>query len=72
MMLGAPISALQALFWNLLPVTIGNLFAGAVLTGMALYTTYPTEKIAAAELASEPGATQNERHPSFAAAAGLQ
>jgi formate/nitrite transporter len=72
MMLGAPISALQALFWNLLPVTTGNLFAGSVLTGMALYATYPTEKIAAAELASVPAAAQSERQASFAAAAGLQ
>ena len=72
MMLGAPVSALQALLWNLLPVTIGNLFAGAVMTGMALYATYPTEKIRVAELASVPGASQNEPQPSFAAAAGLQ
>jgi formate/nitrite transporter FocA (FNT family) len=72
MMLGAPISALQAFFWNLLPVTVGNLFAGAVLTGMALYVTYPTEKIAAAELISIPVAAQSERQAPFAATAGLQ
>src|SRR5260370_15258501 len=32
MMFGAPISAGQALFWNLLPVTLGNLVAGTFLT----------------------------------------
>jgi len=30
MMLGAPISVGQALLWNLLPVTIGNILAGAL------------------------------------------
>jgi formate/nitrite transporter len=43
MMLGSPISIGQWFFWNLLPVTIGNIVAGALLTGMALYATYPTE-----------------------------
>ena len=42
MMLGAPISTGQWLFWNLLPVTLGNLAGGMLLTGMALYATYPT------------------------------
>src|SRR5260370_16574840 len=41
MMLGAPISLAQALLWNLLPVTLGTLFPGALLTGIALYPTYP-------------------------------
>lgn len=71
MMLGAPISVSQALFWNLLPVTVGNLFAGSVLTGMALHATYPTEKTAAAEVIGIP-AEQSERQASFAAVAGLQ
>jgi formate/nitrite transporter len=57
MMLGAPVSVGGWLFWNLLPVTIGNLAAGALLTGIALYITYPTEPasaIAAAELPAAP------------------
>jgi len=43
MMLGAGISVGQWLFWNLLPVTLGNLVAGAFFTGVALYITYPRE-----------------------------
>lgn len=39
-LLGAPISVKQVLFWNLLPVTLGNIIAGALFTGMALYATY--------------------------------
>ena len=42
-MLGAGISVSQWLFWNLLPVTVGNLLAGAFFTGAALYITYPRE-----------------------------
>jgi formate transporter len=42
MILGAAISLSQFLLWNLLPVTLGNLLAGALLTGVALYTTYPS------------------------------
>jgi len=40
MMLGAAISVRQVLFWNLLPVTLGNIVAGALFTGMVLYATY--------------------------------
>jgi hypothetical protein len=39
---------------------------------MALYVTYPAEKIAAAELISIPVAAQSERQAPFAATAGLQ
>jgi len=71
MMLGAPISAGQWLFWNLLPVTIGNLVGGTVLTGMALYATYPTEAAPVASQAQVLPAEQNEQQTAFAAAAGL-
>jgi formate transporter len=46
MMFGAPISIGQWMFWNQLPVTIGNIIAGVVFTGMALYATYPTGSVA--------------------------
>jgi len=69
-MLGAPISLGQALLWNLLPVTLGNLFAGALLTGMALYATYPTETAAVSQVHAQAPA-QNEQQAAFAAAAGL-
>jgi formate/nitrite transporter len=71
MMLGAPISAGQWLFWNLFPVTIGNLVGGTVLTGMALYATYPTEAAPVASQAQVLPAEQNEQQTAFAAAAGL-
>jgi formate/nitrite transporter len=74
MMLGAPISVGQALLWNLLPVTLGNMVAGTLLTGMALYATYPTQAVPAAikteVLPAEP--QQNEQQAAFAAAGGLR
>jgi formate/nitrite transporter FocA (FNT family) len=73
MMLGAPISVGQALLWNLLPVTLGNMVAGTLLTGMSLYATYPTQPVvAAASKAEVLPAAQNEQQAAFAAAAGVQ
>src|SRR5437660_4081797 len=72
MILGSPISLGQALFWNLLPVTLGNLFAGTLLTGMALYVTYPTEKAPAVSQAVVQTPPQVEQQAAFAAAGGLQ
>ncbi len=72
MMLGAPISLAQALLWNLLPVTLGNLVAGTVLTGMALYATYPTAATPAVSQIQLLPAEQNEQQAAFAAPAGLQ
>jgi formate/nitrite transporter len=72
MMLGAPISISQALLWNLLPVTIGNLVSGTVLTGMTLYATYPAETAPAVRQIQELTAGQDEQQTSFAAAAGIR
>jgi formate/nitrite transporter len=69
MMLGAPVSVGQWIFWNLLPVTVGNLFAGTFLTGLALYATYPAP---AASLVSQaqPSATErSDQEAAFASAA---
>jgi formate transporter len=71
MILGAPISVAQALFWNLLPVTLGNLFAGTLLTGVALYVTYPTEKAPAVTQTVVQAPPQGEQQAAFAAAAPL-
>jgi formate transporter len=72
MMLGAPISTVQWLFWNLLPVTIGNMLAGACLTGMALYTTYPSEALPVVRQVQELATGQDEQETAFAAStAGL-
>ena len=72
MMLGAPISVGQALLWNLLPVTLGNMVAGTLLTGMALYATYPTQAVPTASMANVLPTEQNEQQAAFAAAAGVQ
>jgi formate/nitrite transporter len=73
MMLGAPISLSQALLWNLLPVTLGNFFAGTLLTGMALYATYPAviPPVASAADTDAQAPAQTEQPTTFAAAAGL-
>lgn len=39
MLLGAPVKMWQWWVWNQIPVTLGNLVSGAVLTGLALYVT---------------------------------
>lgn len=40
MMFGAPVSIKNWLFWNQLPVTLGNIISGSFFTGLALYATY--------------------------------
>ena len=71
MLFGAPISIRQALLWNLLPVTLGNLVAGALLTGLALYATYPSETAPVITQTLEL-ATRHEKESSFAAAASAR
>jgi len=41
MLLGAPVSAADWWIWNQIPVTLGNIVGGAVLTGIALAVSYP-------------------------------
>lgn len=43
MLLGAPVSLSNWWLWNQLPVTIGNVIAGALLTGVAFFVAYPQE-----------------------------
>ena len=38
--LGAPVSVGNWWLWNQIPVTLGNILAGAVLTGLAMYATF--------------------------------
>jgi len=40
MMFGAAVSIREWLWWNQLPVTLGNIVSGALFTGLALYTTF--------------------------------
>jgi formate transporter len=42
-MLGAPVSMGKWWLWNQIPVTLGNIFAGVVLTAWAFYATYHTK-----------------------------
>ena len=40
MMMGAPITIADWLIWNEIPVILGNLVGGLLLTGMVLYATH--------------------------------
>lgn len=69
MVLGAPISIAQFLLWNLLPVTLGNIVAGALFTGAALYATYPTKSTKPNEISSPTVASlASDTQSAFAAA----
>ncbi|MGB7847024.1 MAG: formate/nitrite transporter family protein [Candidatus Acidiferrum sp.] len=46
MLFGAPVSVTQWWMWNQIPVTLGNLVSGALLTGLALYVTNTPKKAA--------------------------
>jgi formate/nitrite transporter FocA (FNT family) len=45
MLLGAPISLAGWWLWNQIPVTLGNMLAGTVFTGVALYVTYGRRRL---------------------------
>lgn len=47
LLFGAPVSASQWWLWNQIPVTLGNLLSGVLLTGIALYVTNAPKKAAA-------------------------
>jgi formate/nitrite transporter len=70
MILGAPISLSQFLLWNLLPVTLGNLVAGAFFTGAALYLTYSSAATPAVRVAPVSEVASSEQ-PAFATSASL-
>jgi formate/nitrite transporter len=44
MLFGAPVSIRQWWLWNQIPVTVGNIVSGALLTGLALYFTFKPRK----------------------------
>lgn len=70
MMLGAAISVKQILFWNLGPVTLGNIIAGALFTGMALYATYAAKPAPTVSPTELPAAAPAKTAMALAAAAG--
>jgi formate transporter len=71
-MFGAQISLRQWWFWNQLPVTLGNIVAGVLLTGVALYLTYKPKEAAPAlrlEISAESDA---QAQPSLARVAAAR
>ncbi len=55
MMMGANVSFVQWWAWNQIPVTLGNLLGGFVLTGLALYLTHKPRSTAPAPLRAPTG-----------------
>lgn len=70
LMLGAAISLKQILFWNLLPVTLGNIISGALLTGMPLYATYAVKPAPTVSVAELPVPASSKPAVALAAATG--
>src|SRR6516164_6220908 len=66
---GAPVSLSQWWVWNQIPVTLGNIVSGALLTGVALYVTYKPREQAALTI-PVPLAQQNESSLQQATVAG--
>jgi formate/nitrite transporter len=64
MFLGAPVSVSAWWLWNQIPVTIGNIVAGVILTGAALAVAYPKPRIAEAHA--------TERARAFGSAARIE
>jgi len=50
MLFEAPVSLSQWWIWNQIPVTLGNLVSGALLTGLALYVTNKPQRAATLEI----------------------
>jgi formate/nitrite transporter len=67
MMFGAPVPIRSWLFWNQLPVTLGNIISGALLTGLALYATYHEKQ--AAPSAADSAIAVPDAEVSFSSAA---
>lgn len=61
MMFGAPVSIRSWLFWNQLPVTLGNIVSGALFTGLALYATFHEKQHGL----SDDTAVESERGPAM-------
>lgn len=54
MLLHAPVSLGNWWRWNQIPVTIGNIFPGALFTGLALYSTFGAKAAPAPPAPAEP------------------
>ncbi len=56
MFLGAPVSMKQWWWWNQIPVTLGNIVAGALFTGIALWYTYGRKERFSTQTVETPAA----------------
>jgi formate/nitrite transporter len=56
MFLGAPVSMKQWWWWNQIPVTLGNIVAGALFTGIALWYTYGRKERYSTQAIEDPAA----------------
>jgi formate transporter len=54
MMMGAKVSIADWLFWNMIPVTLGNFVGGFFFTGLAIYITHKPKAEAARSAATAP------------------
>jgi len=59
-MFGAQVSLRQWWWWNQVPVTLGNIVAGSLLTGLALYWTYKPKRTAELVIQTEVSAAAGE------------
>ncbi|HEY2380553.1 MAG TPA: formate/nitrite transporter family protein [Terriglobia bacterium] len=56
MLLGAPVSLKQWWLWNQIPVTLGNILAGALLTGIVLWYTFARTEASTNQTSEAPAA----------------
>jgi formate/nitrite transporter len=66
-LLGAPVSTGTWWLWNQIPVTLGNILAGAVLTGLAMYATFAPRRLTGLE-AVKPIAVAEHSTPALVSA----
>ncbi len=71
MMFGAPVSIGHWLLWNQIPVTIGNIVSGALLTGLPLYATYRVKTGLSSATTELANAGQTEGDVAFTPATGI-
>ncbi len=71
MMFGAPVSIGHWLLWNQIPVTIGNIVSGALLTGLPLYATYRVKTSLSSATTEMADAGQTEGDAAFTPATGI-
>ena len=70
MMFGAPVPIRSWLFWNQLPVTIGNIVSGTLFTGLALYATFRAKPVPAVDTAELMDPEDARGDAAFAPATG--